>query len=907
MKKNLRTFGTIALAIVVTAVATIFSSCTSRLLHDKQTRKTVEAAFKARAEWLPEMPKADQTGRRLSKWELQALEFLYAYMPVSDVADYDVSLFVANVSTSLTASREMPWGDSVPEDLFLHFVLPVRVNNENLDRSRIDFYNELKPRVEGLSMADAILEVNHWCHEKVVYTPSDGRTSAPGATVRSAYGRCGEESTFTVAALRSVGIPARQVYTPRWAHTDNNHAWVEAWADGQWYYLGACEPEPVLDMGWFDAPAKRSMLMHTKVFGGGYRGPEEVIDANPLYTEINVTSNYAPTAKVDVAVVNADGTPVPNADVAFGIYNYAEFYPAVRKTADAEGRTSLSAGLGDMVIWASDGKNYGFEKVSFGKQAEVNITLHSPDAPAYPVLDLDIVPPAAAPAEQRVTPEQRKANDLRLAQEDSIRNAYVATFMDQAQANALAGKIGADSALVWKYIEGSRGNWAEISAFLEAAASMGGENLATALDLLDVVSPKDLRDTPADVLLDHLKGAMPYRDCPYFKEYILNPRVDTELITPYRSFFAQGKAASDCSAASDPAAGAAAKITPTDIIAACDALPMVDSLNPARIPISPLGVARLKMGDQASRVRYFIAMSRSNGIPARVETISRRLQYFDNAKDEWVNVQFADQTAEVIPPKGTLTLNYKPTDKNANPAYETHFTLSKITGGRPRVIALNRYDVDMGGGNSFNALFARPLELEAGDYMLITGTRMASGAVLSQVRFFTVAEGQNTTVGMTMREDERDVQVIGEMNPEALFLPQGKTEPQSILATVGRGYFVVILAEPNKEPTNHVLRDIAALQDQFDQWGRGIVVLFQSEEQIAKFNAAEFGPLPSTITYGVDQGGEITKAFARDLKVSPTNLPVVVIADTFGRVVFVSQGYTIGMGEQLMQVIKAIK
>lgn len=76
-------------------------------------------------------------------------------------------------------------------------------------------------------MYEAALEVNHWCHEKVAYRPSDSRTSSPLATVLSGYGRCGEESTFTVTALRSVGIPARQCYTPRWAHTDDNHAWVE--------------------------------------------------------------------------------------------------------------------------------------------------------------------------------------------------------------------------------------------------------------------------------------------------------------------------------------------------------------------------------------------------------------------------------------------------------------------------------------------------------------------------------------------------------------------------------------------------------------------------------------------------------------------------------------------------------
>ena len=32
-------------------------------------------------------------------------------------------------------------------------------------------------------------------------------------------------------------------------------------------------------------------------------------------------------------------------------------------------------------------------------------------------------------------------------------------------------------------------------------------------------------------------------------------------------------------------------------------------------------------------------------------------------------------------------------------------------------------------------------------------------------------------------------------------------------------------------------------------------------------------------------------------------LPIFVIADTFGRVVFVSQGYTIGLGEQMLKVI----
>ena len=61
-----------------------------------------------------------------------------------------------------------------------------------------------------------------------------------------------------------MGIPARQVYVPRWSHCDDNHAWVEVWCDGDWHYLGACEPEAVLDKGWFTNAASRAMMIGSR-------------------------------------------------------------------------------------------------------------------------------------------------------------------------------------------------------------------------------------------------------------------------------------------------------------------------------------------------------------------------------------------------------------------------------------------------------------------------------------------------------------------------------------------------------------------------------------------------------------------------------------------------------------------
>ena len=178
--------------------------------------------------------------KSLTEQESDALAFLYAYMPVGDITDYSGDFYLENVRSSLATRGETVWGRTIPDDIFRHFVLPVRVNNENLDRSRMVFHDELMPRLKGLSMYDAVLEVNHWCHEKANYQPSDARTSSPLATVSTAYGRCGEESTFLVAALRSVGIPARQVYiscrrSPLRGHTG---------ASGLYSALGAYRRQP---------------------------------------------------------------------------------------------------------------------------------------------------------------------------------------------------------------------------------------------------------------------------------------------------------------------------------------------------------------------------------------------------------------------------------------------------------------------------------------------------------------------------------------------------------------------------------------------------------------------------------------------------------------------------------------
>lgn len=879
----------------------LFSCSESHFLKEEAYRNQVLQDFEQKQQALPDGNLfAILSGDSLSLSEREALMFLYAYMPIGDIADYPGEYYLGNIRLSEQARREMPWGKTVTDELFRHFVLPVRVNNENLDESREVFYGELKERVKGLSMKDAILEVNHWCHEKVVYRPSDARTSSPLASVKTAYGRCGEESTFTVAALRSVGIPARQVYTPRWAHTDDNHAWVEAWADGKWYFFGACEPEPVLNLGWFNAPASRGMLMHTKVFGR-YNGPEDIMLETPNYTEINVIDNYAPTGKAVVMVTDADGQPVTGAKVDFKVYNYAEFYTVATKYTGADGQVSLTAGKGDMLVWGSKDGKFGYAKLSFGKDDKLVLALDKKEGESY-ALDLDIVPPAEGVNLPEVTPEQRKENDLRLAKEDSIRNAYVATMMTEERAkNALAkfNLSNEDKEKMVKMLVASRGNYRTLLAFMELATVDKKEEFALAL--LQQLSAKDWRDVQLIDLMDYLI------ETPDFQKLgvqasaeLVNPRVENEMLTAYRCFFNSAFPQKEVESFVEE---------PSRLVEWCKKeIKINNELNSQRIPISPVGVWKARVADEKSRDIFFVAMARTFGIPAQIDKVTGKVQYM-NKEGHTIDVDFAESTP-VQAATGLLRATYKPIRSLPDPKYYSHFTLSKFKDGVFQLLNYDEGDADMGAGTTWSNLLKNGTQLDAGYYMLATGTRMASGAVLSKVTFFTIEPGKATTVNLVMRESDEQVQVIGNFNSESLYIPVSNdslSTAQSLLQTCGRGYFVVGVLGVGQEPTNHALRDIAALGSDFEKWGRKIVFLFPSEEQYKKFHAAEFQGLPSTITYGIDMDNSIQQQIAKSMNLSNQNiLPMFIIADTFNRVVFVSQGYTIGLGEQLMKTVHGL-
>lgn len=872
--------------IILCAGIAVVAISTGVFAGDRDAKERRHADFERRLEALGDSSLRSFFGGGMPAEQREALEFLYAYMPLADVANKSPEYYAENVAAAYRARAEMPWGDSVPEREFRHFVVPTRINNEYLDDSRTAFYEELRDRVKGLSMRDAILEVNHWCHEKVTYQPSDARTSSPLSSVSQAIGRCGEESTFAVAALRSVGIPARQVYTPRWAHTDDNHAWVEAWADGRWWFLGACEPEPILNLAWFNAPASRGMLMNTKVYGD-YDGPEEQLGSNNVATTINVTSNYAEVNPVKVAVKDVHGKAVANAIVDFCLYNYAEYYPIATKVADKDGNAELKCGNGDLVVWATDGVNFGMGIANAKMDQPVTISIDK-DGAFEGVVEFNTTPPPTSAKLPAPTPAQAARNEVRKAQEDSIRGAYTATFATEASAGQMARRLSTDEAKTVKVLVESRGNHRNIVRMLE--------NLPTwernrALDALMAMSEKDRRDIPMEVVVERL--SIPWQDNALYNDYVLNPRIEYEAQRPFVDEFLAGASALDLDGfRKNP------RLWEKWVK---DNVRIDNDWNPTNLRMDPIAVWKTRVADPRSRDIFFVASARAMGIPARIDQITGKTQWHDGR--QWVDAMesaVATVDAGESTPKGKVVLTYEPEGRIPDPGYYSHFTISKIEDGAPRLL-------DFAEDATLDNLPDLHPSFDVGQYVLTTGQRMADGSVLARSTFFHVNEGATTEVPVVIRHDDQGIQVIGNFNSENPYKDE-KGDVRTLLSTTGRGYYTLIYARPNHEPSSHVLNDIVAAAQKFESDGRKIMLLYGDENQLARAELAKrFPGLPKNLSAGSDIDGKIARELASNLHLDTDDHPIVIIADTFNRVVFLSQGYTIGIDSTLLSLLSQIQ
>lgn len=811
--------------------------------------------------------------------EAVLMKFFYGTMPLRDAAEYDFDVFLTYVRHALWLRENVEWCKELPEELFVHHVLYYRINSEDISDCRAFFYEQLKDRIKGLSQKEAVIEINYWCEEHAVYQSTDSRTASPMTMYRCGKGRCGEESTFTVTALRSVGLAARQVYTPRWAHCDDNHAWVEVYVDGEWHFLGACEPEEELDRGWFVGPAGRAVLIHSRTFGDFAAGEsDEMIGREGLMVYHNHTSAYTKARLLTIRVKDAEGNPASGAKVYIGVLNMAEYFPAATVIADEAGEVKITLGLGDVLLHAEKDGFFAEKEVDVLETAEAELALTLPGENREKAAGHTGVPTWAAEGrveslvcapkeyivrEGRLTPEQEQAGADRNAAANRMREERFAAYgNEEAKAHPAEEEM----------IRIAGENCSEIAAFLEK-----DENPDRA-KLLHSLVPKDFKDLKAAVLEDHLdveRGGLPEE---VYVNDLLCPRILLEELRPYKSFLRayfteeQKKAfAEDPERIWDYVEENIHYAAQEDYDTVCT---------------TPVGCLTLMQGSDISRKILFAAICRSLNIPARMDRSVMLPEYWKDGSFHTPAKLCLNQDAAE---KGTLVLKRDPELKWN---YYQGWTI-----GRLEDTEFITMDFE---GLPFEEE-TLSLSLEEGVYRLVTVKRLPNGDQRSAYEIFEVKAGQTVTVELVGWEGD-GLENLERRPLGHIVLTDGEGAEHSMASLTEEKGCILALLGVGAEPTEHVLNELLDCEKIWNETGCRLMAVLRSRQELENLTLKKvLGRLSGiSLFYG---DGEGCRQVAEIMDTDPSKLPVMTAVTKGADGIYACAGYNVGSVELMRKLL----
>ena len=825
----------------------------------KENRDRIEKNYLEQAKNLPRVfAPVDEKLQECTEEVALACKYLYAFMPYSDIGNYPFETFLDYAENGVNLWKENQQVADLPEEIFLNYVLFHRVNEEEIAPCRTYFRTEIGTRTQGMNFREAALEVNYWCAEEATYHCTDDRTLSAISVYRRGNGRCGEESVFTVNALRSVGVPARQVYAPKWSHCDDNHAWVEIWCDGKWYFLGACEPEEILNKGWFTNASSRAMMIHSRVFDT--KIPEgEVIGTDGMVTMLNELKRYAVTKEITVIVKDMQGVPAESAEVSFEVLNYSEYAPIAEKKTDNQGMARLTTGLGSLHITASlclDGEWLYAETVMNTENADTCELWLAPqngriDGESEKWTAVDMFAPHDAPVNTDMpTPEQKEKGTKRLAEANAHREQKVRN---------------------WSNPECERFLTKEINGIEEAVASSFRSNL------LEVLTEKDRTDCTSDVLEEHLQLAAPYHGMmkkDTFVFYVLNPRVDDEVLQKYRKVIKKLFSREEKRALrNDPVK--IWKLIESRIVSRPEK-------ERSSVITTPTGCLKTETGSFLSKKILFVATLRTLGIPARLNPHDRSMEYMENGK-------FVPVLAKT---EKNCTLILKE-DESTQWKYFQNWSIAKMENGRYVSLKL--------GAEVFEDQ-RLTLPLEAGSYRILTSNRLPNGNMFANEYYFEIASGETKEIELVLREADLDDMLENISMPEfTLRREDGSTVTASELT--GDGKHILAFLEEEKEPTEHILNEMMEQEKAFAEYAEQIIFVVRSKDALETPTLSKaLGKLKNVQIY-YDDFSEIINTLGRRMYVDPDKLPLIIVTNGSLNGIYATSGYNVGTGDMLLRLM----
>jgi transglutaminase-like putative cysteine protease/peroxiredoxin len=857
--------------------------------------------------------------------ELEWACFLIGTMPFSDLISIKADYLLEHIHYTSLAKDKYKWMRQIPEDVFVAYVLPYRISSEPLVSHRRYLFEQLDPLVRNCAdIFEVSYQVNLWlggerkgARARVHFEPGEARNKSPFGTLLSGQGRCGELTITLVAALRAAGVPARSVYTPSWVKSDNNHAWTEIWAEGKWYAMASGHPSiqsalaATAGKAWFTEPAATAAAIYSERFGT----PEDkssVYKASKRDSLVNVLSNYSQTSKLDITVLTPDGKAASDAPVALSVVNGGVFRKVALQKTDAEGKATITAGIGQYMLSAGNGDLVAWQIIATTPAAlPVTLTLAKDNSPlGYYVLTFPnthdayiAFNPAAAhsPADMEI-PEKYKIISPEHSPEAPPEKYCYEKFKieEHPGINALIGQSPLSGSIVGA-MELAGGNWPEIAA---AVTDVPEEEKEDLLWLISTMNQVDAVETTREILLEHVhyaqlarKGLPIQISDDIYQSYVLSPRI------PYMHVYQWRKELYDRFI---PAITKGTKPQNIADMALRINKWIEENITPIEVSsrrfmatTNPAAVFKSRRAPSSGPILATVAALRSAGIPARV-------------KSTWVEFYDGSKWAPLYPMDSKSLCNTEAAEANKREYAKK--------GGVRAITTKNGFVFSTGGSNWGIARFDDGgwdyLKDESGNgwtgatpgkYLFTASARNTSGDVLIYTRPITVEsnKGMEITVPLDLPVEmlstaERLVRKLGSLPDFTLRDRRGKSyNLRQILSTSN---VLLIFFTLESEPSIRMLPLIQSISDKAKSSDVTILAILTDKEEKANERLIDI-----TFPILLDKDMSVAKQFIPDIDSKKSNImPSILLINKNDEIILWKEGYNLAINDILVDAFNTL-
>jgi len=850
--------------------------------------------------------------------ERDGAAFLMTTMSYPDLVAIKSVVLMEHIRYAYLAKNKYQWFRDMPEEVFLHYVLPYRCAEEPIESYRKYFYEQLDPIISQLTnMDDVAHQVNLWLgspkpdgKQRVRFVQTEARDQGPLETLKSGYGRCEEMMIIYMSAARSAGIPCRSAWTPYWAICDNNHAWVEVWIDGHWKPLGGCEP----GTPWFGHPAKRAAAVYSATIG---KPQSELIHKTMGNTSIiNSTPNYSRTCKVNVSVVDENNKPVTDTTVVFAVFNWGSFRPFATKPISNTAVAEFTTGIGEYFL--STGKDdyhaWQIVKTEPDKTLDITLKLAKNSAPdgylflRYPTVEqamksftVSSISPAYL---QPLTPAVNAPPEIYFYDEFSptMHSDVMSLLEEYPQKDAIIQKLIS-----------AGGNWPQIAG---AIKEINPELKNDLLWMVSQLAHLEAIEVTKKFLLDNVRCASEARQRAdwqipddIYRPYVLNPQFEYLHISNWRkelkSRFILWKKDKCIETDKNKVVIAARTITET--------AQSVNNWVSANIKLrddisgrfsyvaSPLDTLRSKVGEPYGIALFTAALLRTLGVPAQVK--NDWVEFYDGSK--WLPLYPLD-------PKNLANTNRDEktaSEYNTKPAgIKFNLTRRGVVDTNPwEKVAVSRFQNSYWQYLDWDDLkrYGKWMALQPGQYLVTAGVRNSNGDVMAYCKQLEFKPGEGIVLNTPMdiplnalSETERIIRPLKEIPDVTL---AGIDDAQyNLKATLQRNNVILTFFSLDNEPSLRMLPMIDNAISSANQANTLIWGVYIDPEGKNKFLKDErLKGLRIPILIDADQ--KAVKQFIPDFeKNKATVLPSTILISKAGKVVIWDEGYNMDI-ERLIE------